>query len=151
VAQLGGMYAGHIYLTSTEHGVGVRNAGSIGASVGQAVVTADGRLENSGPSAPPACWRCRPRRHQQCGELGSQSGQPHHHRAGQCGSIASAGTLAVQASGAVRNTGSIGGEGSVQMTAASLDNRNSIGSSGTVGCKPTIASATAARCRRRGM
>ncbi|MFX4377543.1 hypothetical protein ABTA44_21060, partial [Acinetobacter baumannii] len=34
--------------TSTEHGVGVRNAGNIGASVGQAVVTADGRLENSG-------------------------------------------------------------------------------------------------------
>ncbi|MBN0903961.1 hypothetical protein JTL94_40125, partial [Pseudomonas aeruginosa] len=35
-------------LVGTEHGVGMRNAGTIGAGVGQLVVTADGRLENSG-------------------------------------------------------------------------------------------------------
>ncbi|WP_181464946.1 two-partner secretion domain-containing protein [Herbaspirillum rubrisubalbicans] len=92
VAQLGGMYAGHIYLTSTEHGVGVRNAGTIGASVGQAVVTADGRLENSG-------------------------------------SMASSGALTVQASDSVLNTGSIAGEGPVQLSATTIDNRNNIGSS----------------------
>jgi len=48
VAQLGGMYAGKIVLLGNGAGVGVRNAGQIGASVGDVVIRADGRLENSG-------------------------------------------------------------------------------------------------------
>ena len=48
VAQIGGMYAGKITLIGTEAGVGVRNAGNIGASAGEVVVTADGRIENTG-------------------------------------------------------------------------------------------------------
>jgi len=48
VAQLGGMYAHKITLIGTEAGLGVRNAGNIGASAGDVVLTADGRLENSG-------------------------------------------------------------------------------------------------------
>ncbi|RNM21100.1 filamentous hemagglutinin N-terminal domain-containing protein, partial [Dickeya undicola] len=47
-SQLGGMYAGKIRLIGTEKGVGVRNAGSIGASAGSVTLTADGRIENSG-------------------------------------------------------------------------------------------------------
>lgn len=48
VSALGGMYAKKITLIGTEAGLGVRNAGNIGASAGNLVVTAAGRLENTG-------------------------------------------------------------------------------------------------------
>ncbi|WP_073381776.1 two-partner secretion domain-containing protein, partial [Edwardsiella piscicida] len=48
VAAVGGMYSDKIKLVGTEHGVGVRNAGIIGAQVGELSLSADGQLQNSG-------------------------------------------------------------------------------------------------------
>ncbi|MBT9433099.1 hypothetical protein JZM24_14995 [Candidatus Sodalis endolongispinus] len=48
VAGLGGMYAKKIVMVGTEKGVGVRNAGELGAGVGELSLSAAGRLENRG-------------------------------------------------------------------------------------------------------
>lgn len=48
IGQLGGMYAGKIYLVGTEQGLGVRNAGSINTTTGQLNLNANGDLTNTG-------------------------------------------------------------------------------------------------------
>lgn len=48
VSKLAGMYSGQIFLVGTEHGVGMNNAGAIGAGMGDVIITADGQLRNKG-------------------------------------------------------------------------------------------------------
>lgn len=48
VAALGGMYVNTIKMRGTENGVGVRNAGHIGAEAGDITLSVDGKIGNSG-------------------------------------------------------------------------------------------------------
>ncbi|MFP5350106.1 MAG: filamentous hemagglutinin N-terminal domain-containing protein, partial [Gammaproteobacteria bacterium] len=100
VAQLGGMYAGKIVLVGTEAGVGVRNAGHIGASVGDVVVTADGRLENAGRID--AATHAR---------LQSQAGVRNS------GTVYAQGDVAVGTRGDIDNSGVIAARGNAVLTA----------------------------------
>src|SRR5690606_36987629 len=48
VAQIGGMYAGHIHLVGTEAGLGVNNRGLIAADAGRLTLEVNGQLTNHG-------------------------------------------------------------------------------------------------------
>ena len=103
VAQLGGMYAGHIRLIGTEAGVGVRNAGAIGASVGEVVVTTEGWLANTGSISAAASTRI-----QAAGTLDNS------------GSIHAGGDTQVNVRAGLTNRGTLAALGNVQVQAAAI-------------------------------
>ncbi len=130
VAQLGGMYASHIYLSATEHGVGVHNAGKLAAVKGALVVTAAGRLENSGTLAASGDTILNVQgTFENSGIVGGAArtaldlGALDNRRDA---SIGSTGTTTVRSSGLLRNDGSLDGEVGMTLGAGALDNRGRI-------------------------
>ncbi|NIE75374.1 filamentous hemagglutinin N-terminal domain-containing protein [Pantoea sp. Ap-967] len=102
VAALGGMYAGKIKLVGTEAGVGVRNAGQIGAMAGEVVVSADGKLSNQGAISSAGAL--------QVAATGVDNS----------GSAYAKGSLAVTSAGTVNNSGVLAAQGDVNIQANQL-------------------------------
>ena len=105
VAQLGGMYAGKIKLVGTEAGLGVRTAGQIGSSAGDVVISADGRLGNSG-------------------QISSSQNLHVTSRVGidNSGSLYSQGASTLSSRGDIRNQGVAAAQADMTLTATTIDN-----------------------------
>lgn len=103
VASLGGMYAGKIRMVGTESGVGVRNAGNIGAQAGSVTITADGRIENSGNISASGDT-----------QIAATGGIDNH------GAVYAGNNASVQSGGELNNRGSVVARNNTRVQAASL-------------------------------
>ncbi|MEJ4044317.1 two-partner secretion domain-containing protein [Erwinia sp. SLM-02] len=96
-AALGGMYGRHITLVGTERGLGVRNAGEIGATQGGFTLNAQGKIANSGTLYA-----------QQ--DLALKAAQLDNQ-----GHISTGGSLRIASQGDVSNRGTLSADGDLQL------------------------------------
>lgn len=133
VALLGGMYAGKIMLVGSEAGLGVRNAGVIGATAGNVVLSANGWLSNSGTIQASADMQVKlTGALTNTGKLlagGNLAAAAASLDASASAQIKAGGSNALTLSGNLNNAGLVDGA-STQITATSLVNTGTVQASG---------------------
>jgi filamentous hemagglutinin len=109
VAALGGMYAGHIYLTGTEKGLGVNTQGSMQANSGDLVLQTNGWLSNQTTlqaSGNISITTSGSSNSTLTGSAADSAGAVAAHGVANSGSIYAGGNLTLKAEGEVNNSGS---------------------------------------------
>ncbi|EGM0865561.1 hemagglutinin repeat-containing protein [Salmonella enterica] len=104
VAALGGMYANKITLVGTEKGLGVRNAGELGAGAGELTLNVDGTLDNRGRLQSQGSLRIASQ-----GDLNNP------------GSLVADKDVSLSATGTLRNEGLVRAGGNTTLTANHID------------------------------
>lgn len=148
VAALGGMYAGHIYLTGTEKGLGVNTQGSMQANSGDLVLQTNGWLSNQTTlqaSGNISITTSGSSNSTHTGSAADSAGAVAAHGVANSGSIYAGGNLTLKAEGEVNNSGSAallaaGGVASVHAgriansgtAAAGVQADGTIGNTGTL-------------------
>ena len=119
VSNLGGMYAGKISLVGTEAGLGVRNAGYLGASYGDLSITSEGILVNSGLIS-----------------SGANTSITTKGSVDNSGSISATGNASIDSTGEVINSGGISANGNVGILSGNgINNSGQIYASGNTSLK----------------
>lgn len=133
VGQLGGMYAGKIFLVGNENGLGVRNAGSINSTESTLTLNANGDLINTGNMiANKDQLQINVQHIQNTGNISSATSQVsvNSQTLDNSGLISSADELHLQQQGNLTNTGTLNAA-RIAIDSDSLNNQGSIEQTGT--------------------
>jgi filamentous hemagglutinin len=118
IGSLGGMYAKQIFLVTTGAGTGVNNSGEIGASVGDLIITSDGKLQSKGRLSAQSSMALN------ASEIQNQ------------GSISSRANMSLQAN-SVDNAGNVTSLANIELDTSRLNNEGVLSSKGTTDIEAT--------------